>query len=164
MRIFAIDPGVHSGIALFDDEALVAHDVVKDRLGAKEKHRFGKFAHVLHGTCVEWAKDHGAADLIVCEAFQSFGQHKNKANERTANVNGQFAGLVMGVACALHKPQFGIIQINNMTWTKGKTKAQRAPAVCFAHKLSFETDSNEIDAVALGAWASRRGDELIKGL
>ncbi len=164
MRIFAIDPGVHSGIALFDDEVLVAHAVVKDKLGAQEKHRFGVFAHTLHAKCLEWADAHGTADLIVCEAYQSFGQHENKANERTGNVNGQFAGLVMGVACALYKPQFGIIQINNMTWTKGKTKAQRKPLVCMAHKLPFEADGNEIDAVALGAWASRRADELIGGL
>lgn len=163
MRIFAIDPGIHSGVALFDGEDLEVRTVVK-AIDAKEKHRFGKFAHEVHGICFGWLNDYGAADLIVCEAYQSFGQHENKANERTANVNGQFAGLVMGVACALHKPQFGILQINNMTWTKGKTKAQRTPTVCMAHKLPFDTDGNEIDAVALGAWASRRADELIRGL
>ncbi len=76
-------------------------------------------------------------------------------------MNGVFTGIAIATARKIYEPEHGIFMVPN-NWTSGKKKAQRKPRLLMQYRLDEDTNHNELDAINLGDWASRRLSTWIK--
>ncbi len=159
VRLLAIDPGASTGLALFRGEELVWSGVASDGVDKHPRqfeHGCYGLERALAGSCLPYW------DLILVEDFASYSQAEKHGNlQHPAHVNGVFTGIAIATARKIYEPEHGIFMVPN-NWTSGKKKAERKPRLLMQYRLDDDTNHNELDAINLGDWASRRLSTWIK--
>jgi hypothetical protein len=161
IRILAIDPGASTGLALFQGEELLWSGVAKD--GADKHPR--QYEHGCYGLerALAGTFRYGSHwDLVLVEDFASYSQAEKHGNlQAPAHVNGVFTGIAIATVRKICEPLYGIFMVPN-NWTSGKKKEQRKPRLLMQYKLDAKTNHNQLDAINIGDWASRRIHQWVK--